>query len=249
MFRYTLSTLLAVSALLVGLGFALKYEPHFYHAGDVGPSPERSHLSIKFVNDFLQMGADVKAGDDKGWRLSLTDTELNCFLQEDFVNYGEAQKLGKSGVSEPRVAFDKNRIRIGFRYGSGFWSTVVSYDLQVWTVPKEPNVLLVEVVSRRAGAVPISTQAVVDDLVELGNRLSAEPLQEPRPEKKNAILAELPRSVDVTPYRYEGHPVALIRFPVDPGRPAPQLRCLHLEPATLTISGSCGGLRPPGRAP
>jgi hypothetical protein len=241
-----------VGALVACAGAALKYEPHFYRAADVAQSAERSHLSIKFVNDFLQTGADLKAGDDKGWRLALTDGELNCFLQEDFVNYGEAQKLGKSGVSDPRVAFDKNRIRIAFRYGSGFWSTVVSYDLQVWTV-QEPNVLLVEVLSRRAGALPISTQAVVDDLVELANHLSVEPVQEHKLEKKHALLSEVPRSIDVTPYRHDGHPVAKIRFPIDPGRPGAQLRCLRVEPGTLTISGNCGGfpgdLRPANRAP
>ncbi|MFO0866816.1 MAG: hypothetical protein U0744_19620 [Gemmataceae bacterium] len=41
-----------------------------------------------------------------------------------------------------------------FRYGSGFWSTVLSYDLKVWVSQKDTNVLVVEVLVGKSGRCP-----------------------------------------------------------------------------------------------
>src|SRR5258707_5132211 len=118
---------LLTAALVAGAALALKHDPHFYHASDFPPSAERKQLSIKFVGDFMQMLADVKGGDQKPWEVSFTENGINSFFQEDLVSLGEAENLRKLGVSEPRVTFDQDRIRVAFRYGSGIWSTVRSY--------------------------------------------------------------------------------------------------------------------------
>src|SRR5579864_8053570 len=112
---------LAVAVLVLACGAALKYEPHFYRSGDLEPSAERKRLSMKFFADFLQMITDVKANQQNRWDIAFTDQEINSYFQEDFVNSGEADSLRKLGASDPRVAIDKDRIRIAFRVGSGFW--------------------------------------------------------------------------------------------------------------------------------
>jgi hypothetical protein len=237
---------LLLAALLFAVGIALKHEPHFYAAGDIEDGAERKRLSIKFFADFLQMVADVKANDPNRWEASFSDGELNSFLQEDFVNYREADSLRKIGASDLRAAIDNDRIRLAFRYGSGFWSTVLSYDLRLWTVPKEPNVLVVEVLARRAGAVPLSSQSLVDALIELVNRHNAEAVPDNKSEPKRDALfgdANAPRTIEVTAYRYEGRPVALIRFQADQAHPSLHLPTLSAEPGRLRVTGA--GAAPP----
>jgi hypothetical protein len=243
---------LLLAALMLAVGIALKHEPHFYAAGDVEAGPERKRLSIKFFADFLQMVADVKANDPNRWETSFDDGEVNSFFQEDFVNYREADSLRKLGASEPRAAIEQDRIRLAFRYGSGFWSTVVSIDLRLWTVPKEPNVLIVEVLGRRAGAVPLSSQALVEALIELANRHNAEALQDTKPEpKRDALFADAgaPRNIEVSAYRHEGRPVALIRFQADQAHPTMRLPMLYAEPGTLRIASTGTGAAPHGALP
>jgi hypothetical protein len=243
---------LFLAALVLAVGIALKHEPHFYAAGDIDASAERKRLSIKFFADFLQMVADVKANDPNRWEASFSDGELNSFFQEDFVNYREADSLRKLGASEPRAAIDKDRIRLAFRYGSGFWSTVVSIDLHLWTVPKEPNVLIVEVLARRAGALPLSSQALVDALIDFANRQNAEAVQDKAEPKSDALFNHViaPRNnIEVSAYRHEGRPVALIRFQANEAHPNMRLPMLSAEPGTLRVTSNGNGTAAPGALP
>jgi hypothetical protein len=53
----------------------------------------------------------------------------------------------------------------------------------------------------------------------------------------------LPHNIEVTPYRYEANPVAVVhlQFLGDQGHPSTELKCLHIRPAELRLGGSCGG--------
>jgi hypothetical protein len=242
---------LFVAVLAVGFGAVLRYEPHFYRNRAIESGADRKQRSSKFANDFAQMLLNAKGQD--GWHLHLKEAEINSFLQEDLVNFGEADNLRRLGISDPRIAFEDGCIRFGFRYGTGFWSTVVSYDLHLWTVPKEPNVLVVEIRSRRFGALPVSAQTVVTDLVKLAERHNVEVrgAQKDNGGKKN-VIADLPllSNIDVTPYRYEGNPVALVRFQADQAHPTAYLKCLHIRPGELCIGGTMdlgGHPRPSGK--
>jgi hypothetical protein len=67
---------------------------------------------------------------------------------------------------------------------------VISYDLKVWLVPKEPNVIAVEVLSARAGGLPISSRAILNQLSEYAQN----------------------QNFKVTLYRHDSHPVAIIEL-------------------------------------
>ena len=101
---------------------------------------------------------------------------------------GEAESLRKLGISDPVVSLEGDSMRLGFRYGSGWFSTVVSYELKVWLVPKEANTIAVEIVSARAGAWPISSQSILHQLTEFGRN----------------------QNMKVSLFRHDGHPVAVI---------------------------------------
>jgi hypothetical protein len=242
--NYLLAACAALLVAVLVLGVLLRHEPHFYRACALEPGLDRQQRSSKFANDFIQMVLNVQNQD--AWHITMNEVDLNSFLQEDVANW-EAEQLRKLGISEPRVAFlDEGQVRIGFRYGSGFWSTVVSYDLRIWSVPKEPNVVAVEVRGRRIGAVPLSAQTVLAELIDLAarhnNNIQLRTAERAEGGKQTVVADALPHNIEVTPYRYEANPVALIRFQfqADQGRPSAQLKCLHVRPGELRLGGSCG---------
>ena len=225
---YCLYTVLLLAGVALAAGVVLRHEPHFYCIRAVEPSAERKQLSSKFVVDFAQAVLNVKGGEPH-WSCTFSDAEINSFFQEDFIASGEVEGLRKLGISEPRVAFEDDCIRVAFRYGAGIWSTIVSYDLRVWAVPKEPNVVAVEIRGRRLGALPVSAQTLLDQLAQLAKDRSG-------------------NNIEVTRFRYKGNPVALIRFQPDMNPPTAQLKCLKVLPGALKVGGSCPGAAPAGKA-
>jgi hypothetical protein len=199
----------------------LHHEPAFYNRAHMPPGKERRDASMQFMARLYEVYDHFKDEGDyakkiKQWNHIFTAEQINCFLAEDFVRGNLGDALERKGISAPRVAIDGDRLRLAFRYGNDWWSTVVSLDLRVWLVPKEINVVALEIVGRRAGAVPISAQFFLDQIMDIGKR----------------------HNVDVTLYRHEGNPVALMRFQSDRMKPAAQLRRLELRPGTITICGA-----------
>ena len=98
------------------------------------------------------------------------------------------------GFHSPRVAIDGDRLKLGFRYGEGFWSTVVSVELRVWLVADEVNLMAVEVCDLRAG------------------RLRRRGAVDPRRDRRNGPRLEHRRDV-VPAQRQPGRAVPVLRGP------------------------------------
>lgn len=191
------------------------HEPDFYRRCAEPSGTHRSDLSNEFfVKHFTPFVANFVDGRGS-WSATFTQQHINSFFEEDFVRFGDAEHFAKMGISEPRVEFKDGLIRIGFRYGLGKWSTVMSYDLKVWLVRQEVNVVAVEIQRRRAGAMPIPSQYIFQELKELGRK----------------------HNIDVAWYRHEGNPVAIVKFQYDRPRPSAQLRDVNVENGQLTIQG------------
>jgi hypothetical protein len=95
------------------------------------------------------------------------------------------------------------------------WSTIVSIDLGVWLAAKEPNVVVLELKGLRAGSLPISAQSLLERISE----------------------AARSQALEVTWYRHNGNPVAVLRFQPYQNRPTFQLQRLELGQGTLLITG------------
>ena len=209
-----------VLALLLGgtgtiLALLLKHEPSFYERATIPESEDRRRQSDAFFAKFSQMLINVGVDRDGDWHFQFSESELNSFFDEGFVRLGEAENFQRIGISQPRIALEDDQLRLAFRYGTGWFSTIVSLELRIWA-PKEPNLLAVEVRSRRAGGLPISSLALLKELSELAKR----------------------HNIDITPYRYNGNPVALVRFnSSERARPSMMLSDLKVTPGSLTISG------------
>jgi hypothetical protein len=222
MSRKSLLMALGIILLLVGsagtaLALLVSHEPDFYRKAAMQPGEDRKRLATAFANNYAQFLFNVK-NEEKKWDTEFTQEQINSFLEEDLARPGNLEKNFPEGIREPRIAIDANRVRFAFRYGTDPWSTVVSIDLNVWLTAKEPNVVALQLEGLHAGSLPISAQSMLDRF--------AESLRE--------------KDIEVTWYRHEGKPVALLRF--QPGHKAPTvlLRHLKLEQGKIHIGVGVG---------
>ena len=207
-------TLLLLVGIAGGVVAALKHEPGFYKRCAIEPGDARKQQSDLFFKQFTKLINRVIDGRGQ-WSFTFTEEQINSYFEEDFVRLHDAEALAKLGVHAPRVHFDKDTMRFAFRYGSGFWSTVLTYEVKICLVPKEVNTLAVEIRQRKAGGLPIAAQSLLNDFKELARN----------------------KNIDVSWYRHEGHPVALIRFPSSRNRPNAQLLGFQVVDGKLEIEG------------
>ncbi len=213
--------LLVVAGIAAVLFFLVSHEPAFYRRAAVPQGQERKVQSMLFqtaliplVECFSEKHYPSKKEKENGWNFSYSEEQINSYFQEG--TWGEIDTLKRHGIWEPRLVIEADRIRLAFRYGTKPWSTIMSLDLRVWLVPKEVNVVALEILARRAGALPISAQFFLDQVSDMAQK----------------------SNIDVTWYRNNGNPVALFRFQSDRVHPTAQLRRLELRPGKITIGGS-----------
>jgi hypothetical protein len=209
--------LLALAAVLAGLAVLMRHEPTFYRERAMSAGARRKAQSRAFLQEFGQLLTDVSPNGRPNWQAFFTEEQVNSFLQEDFLKPGTADKLLPDDISDPRIAFGEDTIRLGFRYVCGPWSTIISITMHVWlpTPPQEVNVVALELESLHAGALPISAQSLLEQISEIARR----------------------RNIDVTWYRHNGNPVALLRFQSDRPQPTVQLRTLHISDGAILMGG------------
>jgi hypothetical protein len=209
---------IGIVVLLAGAGVVtlvvlLRHEPNFYLRSAIPPGDHRQKRSAEFVTTFAQLINGVV--NTRQWRERFTDEQINSYFEEDFVKEHHAEKPLPDGISEPRVVFETDRIRLAFRYGKGPWSTVISMDVRAWLVTKEPNVVALEFQALHAGALPVSRQSWMERICEAARQHDIEP----------------------SVYRHDGHPVLLLRFQADRSNPTFQLQEFKPHPGMLVVSG------------
>jgi hypothetical protein len=201
-----------VAAVLVGL---VRHEPSQYSRPPMPDEPEARQLGEREFKRKLFALIDAIHG-DREWDEQFSDEQINSYLDDEFVRSGvDKQFLLPEGITRPRVMFGTDTIRLAFRYGSGAWSTVISIDLRVWVPGCEPNVVAMELQGFHAGALPISAQSLLDRVAEVGRQAG----------------------IDVSWYRLNGHPAALLRFGTDQPRQTVLLDTVTLQPGSLAVKG------------
>jgi hypothetical protein len=213
------SFLLAVGIALVLVGgsaatlfLLVRHEPESYRLAAVPPGPERRQQSEKFKEDFTSLWNALHS--EQEWDIHLTDKQINSYFAEGFKLEKLDEHLLPEGVSEPRVVFEDDKVRLAFRYGKGLWSTIISIDFNVW-LTEEPNVVALKLFGLQAGSLPIGAQAVLDDLSEMLDN----------------------NGIQVHWYRDKGCPVAVLRFQTDQRETTVQLQYVHVEDHRITLRG------------
>lgn len=220
MSRRSLVLAIAILACLAcGVGAALwilvRYEPNIYLQAAVPPGEQRHQLSEKCSRELMELYNSVASPDEQGWGHRFTDSEINSYLAEHFVQSHLNEHVLPEGISEPRLVIEPDKIRVAFRYGAGMWSSIVTIDLRVWLVKGEPNVVALKLVGFHAGALPISAQSLLESITKVCQD----------------------NGIGVDWYRDEGAPVALLRFQAEQPRPTLELETIKLEPGAIHIEG------------
>ena len=211
-------SLLALALVVIGAAVLLKHEPSFYRQALAAKGTGSKELSQRFLGQSISLGTAFKEG--KGpWDYTFTQEQINSFFEEDFISLGEAEALRKHDVYEPRLVLEDNKLRVAFRYGSGFMATVISYDLKVWLVPKEVNTIAIEILAKRVGAIPVSSQGLLDGISDVVRT----------------------QGVEVAWYRHDNNPVAIVRFAPDRSNRTGQLLRLTVDARGIAIAGRSGG--------
>jgi len=212
------------------LALMVRYEPGWYAAAGVPPGPERAQLS----RDFLEAFSDLKGQIDNEpkWGGKFTALQLNAYFEEGLFEQKLDADLLRGQISAPRVAFEQDRVHLGFRYGKGLWSTIISVALRVWVPQEDSSAIVIELDSIQAGALPVAAQSVLEEV--------------------SRLLRE--RDIEINWYRHDGHPCAVLRFQTDPQRSPIQLTSIqsHAEnEGELIIQGRTNDATPtpPGPAP
>ena len=209
-----------ILVVLGSLTAVVVHEPRTYARIPVPEGTERRKLSGEFVSSYLKIQDAMNSNAEAHWQETLTADQMNSYFEEDFLR-AKPFRLPQ-GVHSPRVTIEPNQFHLAFRYGHGFWNTVVRVDLNMWLVVKEPNVVAVEVLGVHAGAMPISIQSFFEELAD------------------NAQQA----NIDVNWYRHEGHPVALLHFQADRDHPRYLLQRLDLQEGKLILAGKSSEATP-----
>jgi hypothetical protein len=219
MSRKSYALAIAIVVLFVGstgAGVVLLFHhvPAFYKRCAILDGPQREKWSDEFESEaFNRLMAGIIS--EQAWSVKFNENQINAYLAEALIKKHSRENPWPVDVSEPRVSLGDDRIRLGFRYGRGSFSTVISVELRAWLAIQEPNVMAFEILSLSAGAVPISAQSLLDHMAETARK----------------------QKIDISFYRYYKHPVLLLHFQADRTNPTFQLRQFKVEQGTVNIGG------------
>jgi hypothetical protein len=162
--RLALICLGSTAALVVLLGltaYLLGVEPEFYRRAATVPADSASESARGFVRESSQLFNAIE--NDPAWSAVFRAVELNAWLRHDFtVKHGD---LLPPGVTDPRVAFEPDRMLVGFRAQMGPVRTVVSVVSRVW-VP-ESNRVAIEFDKVRGGMLPLPLTLLVSRVTKV----------------------------------------------------------------------------------
>jgi hypothetical protein len=195
------------------LGYLLKSEPAFYRAAACPADYDTREKASRVLTRVQELKNDVRTRVE--WGETLNAEELNCFFAEMMTQNGSFAGMLPKGFHSPRIAIEGDRLKLGLRYGHGFWSAVVWVELKIWLVADEINLMAIEVCELRAGRIGISAQSILDAIEELARQ----------------------SNIDVTWYRHDRNPVGMFRFFPDQPRPVSQVQTLEVRDGKIVIAG------------
>jgi hypothetical protein len=203
-----------LAVVAVALGTLLKQVPDFYTQAAINDPRQDDPYRASDVQTRLVELKEIVFKEPE-WGAIFTQDDLNAYFRED-ANTNNLLEPRLNGLTAPRVLIEADRIRFAARYGSGFWSSVVSVELRAWVIADEPNLFAVELVSLRGGSLPISRRWMMDRITAV---LSAKDF------------------ASVAWFRNSGNPVAVCRWMPNQTRPSTLLQTLTVADGRLEIGG------------
>jgi hypothetical protein len=207
-----LCSFIAIVVAIVGL--LAKQDPAFYTDDAVAKAQKDDPYRASELQTRL---SEIKkmVFNEPEWAAKFTQDDLNAYFRED-ANTNNLIEPRLAGLTVPRVRMDGDHIRLGARYGQGFFSTVVSIEGRAWVIADEPNLFAVELLSFRCGAIPVSRRFIMD---RISNLLSTDNI------------------TSVSWFRNGNNPVAICRFLPSQSRASTLLQSIQISDGKLEITG------------
>jgi len=175
--RVLLSIAILFVAIVVAVcvvGVLLKQKPDFYtrEMANSG-TPDDQSLAINTVNRISDLQAamfrdpDLASTGSWTWGATFTAEDVNALLRENRTRQSDLSAKLFGELDDPRVAIEDDRLRIAFRYGEGFWSTIVSVEMRMWLVTDEADTIAIEITGLSAGSLPLNKQWPLDQITEV----------------------------------------------------------------------------------
>jgi len=206
------AALVATAALLVAYR-ASQRVPEFYRRALAAPPTAQSEGGQRFEQHALALHNQLHhAG---RWEVRFAQDEINGWLASDLP--AKFPRALPPGVSEPRIAIDRNAVRLAVHYQRSGVDTVVSLAGQAY-LTDQPNEVAIHIDQARAGLLPVPLGKFVQEITERAARAGV-------------------------PLRWteaHGAPVALIRVPLaldDVQRRQFVLEQLRLGDGELVVAG------------
>lgn len=161
--RWVLASLVLVAILIAipaGLWFCLAHEPAFYRDMKSLTGERQREGARQFLAQSLQLRNDIM--NEERWEAVFSDQEVNAWLGEDLVTQFADQI--PTGVSEPRVAFEPDRVILAFRLDENRIHSVVWVVMRIRV--SDPNVIALTIEKIRAGVMPVPANQVLDRIAE-----------------------------------------------------------------------------------
>jgi hypothetical protein len=210
----TMTLLLLLLGAVGGvLASVLKHEPGFYNTVTTEPGENSGEKASQFLTRLQDLKNDIRSKAD--WGSTFRADDLNCFFHENFGETNGFVKLLPKSCHSPRLVIEGDRVKLGLRYGEGFWSTIVWIELRAWLVKNETNLVAMEICGLKAGGLPVGGQTLLDSITEVAHD----------------------SNVDVTWYRNNGNPVGLFRFYAGQLRPSTQIHTFRIVDGSVIIGG------------
>jgi hypothetical protein len=220
-----LSTAAILLSAVGGLYWASQQTPAFYtQALDQDPA------AVHEASDgMLRQTAALASGLRKQghWEAMFSASQINGWLAYD-VRKNHSTLLPPD-VSDPRVAFGDDGLKIAFRWQSPGWSTVVALEADLYL--HAINVVGVRIRNARAGKLPLPLGGFLNDVIESGREIG----------------------LQIEQQQIEGDPLLLVTLPTSFAKSdkSLSLETLELRDGALYIAGQSGahsGVPPLARA-
>ncbi|HMO37392.1 MAG TPA: hypothetical protein PKA06_15240 [Gemmatales bacterium] len=201
-----------LGSLAWGSYAVLTFEPAFYQQVLQAEGPQRQSASREFEQRVVTLANDITYS--RNWKFSCSTEQINSYLVEDFLKT-EVARILPNRVHDLRVQFLQDEMKLGFRYGEGHLKTIVSMQLKAWLAQREPNTIIIEILSLQAGAMPFGIKAFHEEIAE---QLRSQ-------------------NIKVLWYRKDGHPTVVLKFQADRREPSFHFKQLEIQHGQFFIEG------------
>ena len=154
-----------IATIVLAACHFLSQVPDFYEQALAQQEIEQDRAGDEFEKQVLDLHNDVRK--DHVWRAVFTDEQVNGWLATDLIE--KFPRILPYGVSDPRVVINKDKIRLACRYIGHSLNSVVSVDLEVY-VTDEPNVVAIQILRVRSGALPLPVSQVLSAISTAARR-------------------------------------------------------------------------------